>query len=104
MVFPSFASSTVPENRSAFTSVWTYCLIASAISASLDTAAAPAVSSDAEMAEAIKQYVQTLVKADLFSGTVLLAKDGKTIYAGAFGEANKDFGVPNKLDTKFNLG
>jgi CubicO group peptidase (beta-lactamase class C family) len=35
---------------------------------------------------------------------VLLAKDGKTLYAGAFGEANKDFGVPNKLDTKFNLG
>ncbi len=67
-------------------------------------ASAPAVSSDAEMAEAIKQYVQTLVKADLFSGTVMLAKDGQTIYAGAFGEANKDFGVPNKLDTKFNLG
>jgi len=67
-------------------------------------AAAPAVTSAAEMAEAIKQYVTMLVKADLFSGAVLLAKDGKTVYAGAFGEANKDFGVPNKLDTKFNLG
>ena len=67
-------------------------------------AAAPSVSSDAEMAEAIKQYVTTLVKADVFSGAVLLAKDGKPIYAGAFGEANKDFDVPNKLDTKFNLG
>jgi len=66
--------------------------------------AGPAVSSDAEMGEAVQRYVTTLAKADLFSGAVLLAKDGKTLYAGAFGEANRDFGVPNKLDTKFNLG
>jgi CubicO group peptidase (beta-lactamase class C family) len=56
------------------------------------------------MAAALERYVTTLAKADVFSGTVLLAKDGKTIYAGAFGQANKDFDVPNKLDTKFNLG
>jgi CubicO group peptidase (beta-lactamase class C family) len=66
--------------------------------------AAPRVTSDAEMAAALERYVTTLAKADVFSGTVLLAKDGKTIYAGAFGQANKDFDVPNKLDTKFNLG
>ena len=35
---------------------------------------------------------------------MLLAKEGKPLYGGAFGEANKDFGVPNTLDTKFNLG
>ena len=35
---------------------------------------------------------------------MLLAKDGKPLSAGAFGEANKNFGVPNTLDTKFNLG
>jgi CubicO group peptidase (beta-lactamase class C family) len=64
----------------------------------------PRVTSDAEMAKVLEQYVTTLAKADVFSGAVLLAKDGKTLYAGAFGEANKDFGVPNKLDTKFNLG
>ena len=62
------------------------------------------VASDAELASAIEQYVTTLATADLFSGTVLVAKDGKPLYAGAFGEANKDFGAPNKLDTKFNLG
>jgi len=67
-------------------------------------ASEPRVASDAEMAKALEQYVTTLAKADVFSGAVLLAKDGTTLYAGAFGEANKDFGVPNKLDTKFNLG
>lgn len=67
-------------------------------------AAEPRIGSDAEMAAALEAYVTTLAGADLFSGTVLLAKDGKTLYAGAFGQANKDFGVPNALDTKFNLG
>jgi CubicO group peptidase (beta-lactamase class C family) len=67
-------------------------------------ASQPRVASDAEMAKALEQYVTALAKADVFSGSVLLAKDGKTLYAGAFGQANKDFGVPNKLDTKFNLG
>ena len=64
----------------------------------------PRAATDEEMAKLLEQYVTTLAKADVFSGAVLLAKDGKTLYAGAFGEANKDFGVPNKLDTKFNLG
>lgn len=67
-------------------------------------ASEPRVASDAEMAAALERYVTTLAKADVFSGTVLLAKDGKTLYAGAFGQANKDFGVPNALNTKFNLG
>ena len=67
-------------------------------------AAPPRVGSDAEMAAELERYVSTLARADLFSGTVLLAKDGKVLFAGAFGEANKDFGVPNKRDTKFNLG
>lgn len=64
----------------------------------------PRIATDAAMAAALKEYVTTLAQADLFSGTVLLAKDGVTLYAGAFGQANKDFGAPNKLDTKFNLG
>jgi len=66
--------------------------------------AAERVTSDAAIVTALEQFVGTLVKADLFSGTVLLAKDGKTLYSGAFGHANKDFAVPNALDTKFNLG
>jgi CubicO group peptidase (beta-lactamase class C family) len=62
------------------------------------------VASDAEMARALERYVTTLANADVFSGSVLLAKDGKVLYSGAFGQANKDFGASNKLDTKFNLG
>ena len=39
-----------------------------------------------------------------YSGAVLLAKGGKPFYKRAFGEANKRYGVPNEIDTKFNLG
>ena len=67
-------------------------------------ATAPRIASDSEMVSALAQYVSTLANADPFSGTVILAKDGQTLYSGAFGEANKDFDAPNTLDTKFNLG
>ena len=67
-------------------------------------ATGPRVSSDAEIVFQLRDYVNKLARADVFSGTVLLAKDGKVLYSAAFGQANKDFGAPNKLDTKFNLG
>ncbi len=60
--------------------------------------------SDAEIVSQLQGYVERLASRDAFSGTVLLAKQGQPLYSAAFGEANKDFGVKNTLDTKFNLG
>jgi CubicO group peptidase (beta-lactamase class C family) len=59
---------------------------------------------DEELARATQAYVEKLVAADAFSGTVLIAKGDKVLYQGAFGLASRGFGVPNRLDTKFNLG
>ncbi len=59
---------------------------------------------DAERARELKAYVQKLAEADVFSGAVLLAKDGKVLFEKAYGEANKDFHAANRTDTKFNLG
>ncbi|HEX8457684.1 MAG TPA: serine hydrolase domain-containing protein [Pyrinomonadaceae bacterium] len=59
---------------------------------------------DAERARELEAYVQKLADADVFSGAVLLAKDGKIIFEKAYGEASKDFHVANRVDTKFNLG
>jgi CubicO group peptidase (beta-lactamase class C family) len=63
-----------------------------------------ALLSDADIVAQIKGYVERLASRDAFSGTVLLAKGGKTLYSAAFGEANKDFGAKNTIDTRFNLG
>jgi CubicO group peptidase (beta-lactamase class C family) len=60
--------------------------------------------SDADIVAQIKGYVERLASRDAFSGTVLLARAGKPLYRAAFGDANKDFGVRNTVDTKFNLG
>lgn len=51
----------------------------------------------------IDEVMQKYVALDLFSGSVLLAKDGKILYAKAFGEANKSDQIKNTIDTKFNI-
>lgn len=60
--------------------------------------------SEAEAVAAIKPYLDALVQRDLFSGTVLLAKGGETLFLESYGMANKDFGIPNTTDTKYNIG
>jgi CubicO group peptidase (beta-lactamase class C family) len=64
----------------------------------------PPLASDAAMVAELSRFVDHLVAADAFSGTVLLAKDGEVLYQGAFGLANRSYDVPNRLDTKLNLG
>ncbi len=41
---------------------------------------------------------------DRFSGVVLVAKGDRVIFERAYGMADKVFNVPNRADTKFNLG
>ena len=42
--------------------------------------------------------------ADLFSGSVVVAHDGKPILSRAYGLASRAHDVPNRTNTKFNLG
>lgn len=60
--------------------------------------------SDKEIAEELEKHLKKIVAADLFSGTVLIARGNNVLYEKAFGDANKDFKAPNNIDTKFNLG
>lgn len=41
---------------------------------------------------------------DRFSGTVLVTKRGKAVYRAAVGLANRDKKIPNRLDTRFDIG
>lgn len=52
----------------------------------------------------IDEVMAEFVKLEQFSGSILVAKDGKVLYSKAFGEANKDHHVKNTLQTKFNIG
>lgn len=62
------------------------------------------VLTESQVAERLGGFVDRLAARDAFSGTVLLAKDGKVLLTKAVGIANRDFDVPVTLDTKFNLG
>lgn len=53
--------------------------------------------------EKIEEMMQKHVALDQFSGTVLLAKDGKILYEKAFGDADKSYLAKNTIDTKFNI-
>ncbi|GAC1302082.1 MAG: serine hydrolase domain-containing protein [Ktedonobacteraceae bacterium] len=55
----------------------------------------------------LKEFRATLdrfVEADEFSGAVLVAKNQTILLQHAYGMAHQGYGVPNRVDTKFNLG
>jgi CubicO group peptidase (beta-lactamase class C family) len=60
--------------------------------------------SPARIATELKAHLERLAAADGLSGVVLLEKDGEILLHEAHGEAIKGYDVPNKPDTKFNLG
>jgi CubicO group peptidase (beta-lactamase class C family) len=68
-----------------------------------DLPALPLMTPEEAVAE-LKSFLAKLSEADAFSGAVLLARDGKPVFQSAYGEAEKSFHAPNKLDTRFNLG
>jgi CubicO group peptidase (beta-lactamase class C family) len=60
--------------------------------------------SDREIVQQAEAYADKLTEEGRFSGAVLVAKDGKPLFQKAYGLASRAFNVPNKVDTKFNLG
>ena len=59
---------------------------------------------DADLADELTRYLGKLADAGVFSGAVLVARDGKPIFEEAYGLANVERGEPNQVSTRFNLG
>jgi len=57
-----------------------------------------------EFAAAVRGFLEELAKADEFSGVVLVARNGRVLFHEAYGYADREKKVPNRRDTKFNLG
>jgi CubicO group peptidase (beta-lactamase class C family)/V8-like Glu-specific endopeptidase len=60
--------------------------------------------SESQLLTSVEKYVGERAGHDEFSGVVLLAKDGKPVFEKAYGLASKKYNVPNRIDTKFNVG
>src|SRR5262249_8875461 len=56
-----------------------------------------------QVADRLRRLLDTLARADQFSGTVLMTRDDETLLAGAHGLASAAFGAPNRLETRFNV-
>jgi CubicO group peptidase (beta-lactamase class C family) len=60
-------------------------------------------SSDTKIRKNLEHHLATQAKQGMFSGSVLIAKNDKVIFEGAYGLASREYNVRNQLDTKFNL-
>jgi CubicO group peptidase (beta-lactamase class C family) len=59
---------------------------------------------DDRIAASVDAYARRLADADAFGGVVLLAREGRPFLLRAYGQANRDFHVPNDPATRFNVG
>jgi len=57
-----------------------------------------------EISENLDAFLKNLTEKDRFSGAVLLARGDKILFKKAYGLASKRYNIPNRIDTKFNLG
>ena len=58
----------------------------------------------ADLADELDRKLDELMKQDRFSGTALIAKDGKPVWQKAYGMQDREKGVLADLDTRFRLG
>ena len=59
---------------------------------------------EAELIAALGKRMQEEVAGDKFSGAVLVAKNGKPIFAQAYGLADREHNIPDTLTTRFSIG
>jgi len=70
------------------------------------TPGAPAATpvTDSAFVAALRARLQEVTQAGEFSGAVLVARDGHTLFEGAYGLADRERGVPNTPLTQFRVG
>ena len=59
---------------------------------------------DTDLAKAADAAATALSQKDAFSGVVLLARGGTAFFQKAWGMADRGLAVPNRVDTRFNVG
>ena len=85
--------------------VWVACGAGQPSPAGADSpqvAAPPA--GDSAFVAAVRARLETATGAGEFSGAVLVARDGRTLFEGAYGFADRERGIPNTVLTKFRVG
>ncbi len=59
---------------------------------------------EAEAIAGVAALLRKQAVADRFSGAALVAKDGSVLFAGAYGQADRERRIPNTIETRFRIG
>lgn len=59
---------------------------------------------ESQLLAALQQRLERDTAADRFAGAVLIARDGRNVFARAYGLADRQRRIPNTLKTRFRLG
>ena len=59
---------------------------------------------DVELFTTVRDYANKALEAGDFSGVILIARNGVPVFEEAFGYADREKKIPNRTDTKFNIG
>ena len=78
------------------------CLLLTASVAAQNTAASQPTAD--QIAARVDEYMKAVIRVDGFSGTILVARDGKPIVSKGYGMANIELNVPNSPQNVFRLG
>ena len=65
---------------------------------------APARLIEPEAIAALRAEIQKRTAEDRFAGAVMIAKGRKVVFSGAYGSADREHHIPNRLDTRFRIG
>jgi CubicO group peptidase (beta-lactamase class C family) len=66
--------------------------------------AASQAAADSAFVAALRARLEAATRADQFSGAVLVTRDGRTLFEGAYGLADRERGIPNTPLTQFRVG
>jgi CubicO group peptidase (beta-lactamase class C family) len=64
----------------------------------------PSDADEAAIVAALGAWFDALAERELFSGAALVAWHGQALFNGAWGLASREWNVPNRVDTRFDLG
>ena len=82
---------------------WVHAISLSLLMASQVSAKAP-TRPDNQFPARADALMKDYVNGELFTGTVLVARDGQPIFRKAYGAANRDWMIQNAVDTKYRIG
>jgi len=69
-----------------------------------ESAPAAAKKNNDELLASVKEYGHRASQAEEFSGVILVAQNGTPLFEQAYGYADREKKIPNRVDTKFNVG